>query len=204
MIQYGDLQRVGDDRVKRVNVRILAATNRDLKQAAVDGVFRVDLYHRLSVFPIAVPPLRERAGDIALLAGFFCERCRIKLGLTQLTLTAAALTTLEQYPWPGNVRELEHVIYRAAIVARATQNHAELELLPAHFNLQLEPMVEGSHEEPYAAIPEADLATMTQQFQRDVILKALEGCDRNWAATARKLGLDSGNLHRLAKRLGIK
>lgn len=204
VIQYGDLQRVGDDRVKRVNVRILAATNRDLKQAAVNGLFRVDLYHRLSVFPIAVPPLRERAGDIALLAGFFCERCRIKLGLTQLTLTSAALSTLEQYPWPGNVRELEHTIYRAAIVARATQNHAELELLPTHFNLQFEPVLERDHEGTSVAIPEADLATMTQQFQRDVILKALEGCDRNWAATARKLNLDSGNLHRLAKRLGIK
>lgn len=204
VIQYGDLQRVGDDRVKRVNVRILAATNRDLKQAAVDGMFRVDLYHRLSVFPIAVPPLRERAGDIALLAGFFCERCRIKLGLTQLTLTSAALSTLEQYPWPGNVRELEHTIYRAAIVARATQNHAELELLPTHFNLQLEPVPARDHEDLSVAILEADLATMTQQFQRDVILKALEGCDRNWAATARKLSLDSGNLHRLAKRLGIK
>jgi anaerobic nitric oxide reductase transcription regulator len=136
VIQYGDLQRVGDDRVKRVNVRILAATNRNLKQAAVDGAFRLDLYHRLSVFPLFVPPLRERASDIALLAGYFCERCRIKLGLVQLTLCAEALFTLEQYSWPGNIRELEHVIYRAA--------------------------------------------------------------------TARKLNLDSGNLHRLAKRLNIK
>ncbi|GAK27377.1 nitric oxide reductase transcriptional regulator NorR [Serratia liquefaciens] len=205
VIQYGDLQRVGDDRIKRVNVRVLAATNRDLKRAAVEGQFRLDLYHRLSVFPIAVPPLRERSSDIALLAGYFCERCRIKLGLTQLTLSAQALLVLEQYAWPGNIRELEHAIYRAAILARAAQNSGELELLPPHFNLQAGAL---SVDVPDPALPEtliqADLATMTQRFQRSVIQKALAECDMNWAATARKLKLDSGNLHRLAKRLNIK
>ncbi|EKF64434.1 anaerobic nitric oxide reductase transcription regulator norR [Serratia plymuthica A30] len=204
VIQYGDLQRVGDDRVKRVNVRILAATNRNLKQAAVDGQFRVDLYHRLSVFPITVPPLRERVSDIALLAGFFCERCRLKLGLAQLTLSASALFALERYVWPGNIRELEHAIYRAAILARATQNSSELELLPTHFNLNSDPL---PAEENYA-LPETrgqeDLAAMTQHFQRSVIQKTLAESEMNWAATARKLKLDSGNLHRLAKRLGIK
>ncbi|CAI2458965.1 nitric oxide reductase transcriptional regulator NorR [Serratia liquefaciens] len=205
VIQYGDLQRVGDDRIKRVNVRVLAATNRDLKRAAVKGQFRLDLYHRLSVFPIAVPPLRERSSDIALLAGYFCERCRIKLGLTQLTLSAQALLVLEQYAWPGNIRELEHAIYRAAILARAAQNSGELELLPPHFNLQAGTL---SVDVPDPALPEtliqADLATMTQHFQRSVIQKALAECGMNWAATARKLKLDSGNLHRLAKRLNIK
>ncbi|CAM4181136.1 hypothetical protein [Serratia silvae] len=122
----------------------------------------------------------------------------------QLTLTSAALSTLEQYPWPGNVRELEHAIYRAAIVACATQNHTELELLPTHFNLNVELMAERINDGPYEPVLATDLATMTQQFQRDVIQKTLEDCDRNWAATARKLSLDSGNLHRLAKRLGIK
>jgi anaerobic nitric oxide reductase transcription regulator len=205
VIQYGDLQRVGDDRVKRVNVRILAATNRNLKQAAVDGEFRLDLYHRLSVFPLFVPPLRERASDIALLAGYFCERCRIKLSLVQLTLCAEALFTLEQYSWPGNIRELEHVIYRAAILARAEQNSSELQLLPAHFTIKAGSLPTGISDEalPETAI-EADLATMTQHFQRSVIEKTLAQCEMNWAATARKLNLDSGNLHRLAKRLNIK
>ncbi|MNC42545.1 Anaerobic nitric oxide reductase transcription regulator NorR [compost metagenome] len=89
-------------------------------------------------------------------------------------------------------------------MARATQNHAELELLPTHFNLNVELMAERINDSPYEPVLAADLATMTQQFQRDVIQKTLEDCDRNWAATARKLSLDSGNLHRLAKRLGIK
>ncbi|MDW5498775.1 nitric oxide reductase transcriptional regulator NorR [Pseudomonas lundensis] len=205
VIQYGDLQRVGDDRVKRVSVRILAATNRDLKQAAVEGMFRLDLYHRLSVFPLAVPPLRERVSDIALLAGYFCERCRIKLGLMQLMLSALALWALEHYSWPGNIRELEHSIYRAAILARAAQNSSELELLPAHFNLKVGALPTESFDE---ALPDplmqADLTTMTQHFQRSVIQKTLVECGMNWAATARKLNLDSGNLHRLAKRLNIK
>ncbi|MGO4742392.1 nitric oxide reductase transcriptional regulator NorR [Serratia quinivorans] len=205
VIQYGDLQRVGDDRVKRVNVRVLAATNRDLKQAAVEGQFRLDLYHRLSVFPLAVPPLRERSSDIALLAGYFCERCRIKLGLMQLTLSAPALLVLEQYAWPGNIRELEHAIYRAAILARAEQNSGELELVPAHFNVKAGALpVEIADPVPPDPLIQADLATMTQHFQRSVIQKTLTECNMNWAATARKLNLDSGNLHRLAKRLKIK
>ncbi|QLK63422.1 nitric oxide reductase transcriptional regulator NorR (plasmid) [Enterobacteriaceae bacterium Kacie_13] len=204
IIQYGDLQRVGDDSMKRVNVRILAATNRDLKQAVVGGQFRADLYHRLSVFPVVIPALRERVSDIALLAGYFSERYRAKLGLAQLVLSGDALTLLECYPWPGNIRELEHAIYRAAVLARATQNGMVTELLPQHFNLQGDvqaDVVKESHEE---AIVQADLATMTSQFQRNIIHKTLIGCDMNWASAARKLNVDSGNLHRLAKRLGLK
>ncbi|WP_410920957.1 sigma 54-interacting transcriptional regulator, partial [Pseudomonas aeruginosa] len=72
---YGDIQRVGDDRSLRVDVRVLAATNRDLRQEVVEGRFRADLYHRLSVFPLSVPPLRERESDVVLLAGYFCEQC---------------------------------------------------------------------------------------------------------------------------------
>lgn len=205
VIQYGDLQRVGDDRVKRVNVRILAATNRDLKQAAVEGAFRLDLYHRLSVFPLSVPPLRERVSDIALLAGYFCERCRIKLGLMQLTLSVLALSALEQYSWPGNIRELEHSIYRAAILARAEQNSSELQLLPSHFTIKAGVLPARIIDDALPeSVIEVSLATLTQHFQRSVIEKTLMECGMNWAATARKLELDSGNLHRLAKRLNIK
>lgn len=204
IIQYGDLQRVGDDSMKRVNVRILAATNRELKQAVVSGQFRADLYHRLSVFPVVVPPLRERVSDIPLLAGFFCERYRIKLGLTQLVLRGDALTALEGYAWPGNIRELEHAIYRAAVLARATQNSGVTELLPLHFNLSSQTPPEQQDNEIPQILVQGDLATMTDQFQRDVIRKVLTASDMNWASTARKLNLNSGNLHRLAKRLGLK
>lgn len=121
VLQYGDIQRVGDDRSLRVDVRVLAATNRDLRQEVVEGRFRADLYHRLSVFPLSVPPLRERESDVVLLAGYFCEQCRLRMGLARVILAEAARNRLQQWSWPGNVRELEHAIHRAVVLARATQ-----------------------------------------------------------------------------------
>src|SRR5699024_6110247 len=112
VLQFGELQRVGSDKSLKVNTRIIAATNRILHQEATEGRFRFDLYHRLSVFPINVPPLRERGRDIVLLTGFFLERCRAKLGLTHISITPSAQQLLELYAWPGNVRELEHAIHR--------------------------------------------------------------------------------------------
>lgn len=119
VLQYGDIQRVGDDRSLRVDVRVLAATNRDLRQEVVEGRFRADLYHRLSVFPLSVPPLRERESDVVLLAGYFCEQCRLRMGLARVILAEAARNRLQQWSWPGNVRELEHAIHRAVVLARA-------------------------------------------------------------------------------------
>ncbi|WP_459175853.1 nitric oxide reductase transcriptional regulator NorR [Ewingella americana] len=205
VIQYGDLQRVGDDSTKRVNVRILAATNCDLKKAVVDGHFRVDLFHRLSVFPLYVPPLRERRGDIVLLAGFFVERIRNKLGLTQLTIPPATLAMLEHYVWPGNVREMKHAIERAAVLGRASQNTLDVSLHPELFNL---PLIEEPKEAPtitaVSSTPALNLQVATQDFQRQLIRHTLSENQMNWSACARVLGLDAGNLHRLAKRLGIK
>ncbi|GAB2950454.1 nitric oxide reductase transcriptional regulator NorR [Hafnia psychrotolerans] len=206
VIQYGDLQRVGDDSTRRVNARILAATNCDLKKAVVEGRFRVDLFHRLSVFPLYVPPLRERKGDIVLLAGFFVEYIKNKLGLAQLNLPAETLTQLVNYEWPGNVREMKHAIERAAILARASQNQAEVTLHHNLFNLIA---TDNSEEIPAVDVdlPEAsslNLQQATQDFQRRLINKMLIETQNNWSACARALDMDAGNLHRLAKRLGIK
>lgn len=99
VLQYGDIQRVGDDRSLRVDVRVLAATNRDLRQEVVEGRFRADLYHRLSVFPLSVPPLRERESDVVLLAGYFCEQCRLRMGLARVILAEAARNRLQK--WSG-------------------------------------------------------------------------------------------------------
>lgn len=121
VLQYGDIQRVGDDRSLRVDVRVLAATNRDLREEVLAGNFRADLFHRLSVFPLSVPPLRERGEDVVLLAGYFCEQCRLRLGLSRVVLSPGARSHLLNYGWPGNVRELEHAIHRAVVLARATR-----------------------------------------------------------------------------------
>ena len=115
-IQSNEIQPVGQDNVEEVNVRIVAATNRDLKEEVKGGRFRADLYHRLSVYPIRVPKLQERTGDVQMLSGYFVEQTRQKLGLVQLKLSEETIPYLEQYNWPGNVRELENAIERGAIL----------------------------------------------------------------------------------------
>ena len=203
VLQYGDIQRVGDDSSQRVNVRVLAATNRDLKQHVLAGDFRADLFHRLSVFPLHVPPLRERGDDITLLAGFFCEQSRVKMGLKQVALTDGARELLRRYDWPGNIRELEHALYRATVLARSGKPDGEIWLEPQHFQLT---DTEAKPASPAVArVAEVDnLRTATDDFQRRIIISTLEAHAGNWAASARQLQLDVANLHRLAKRLGVK
>jgi transcriptional regulator with GAF, ATPase, and Fis domain len=118
VLQEKRYERVGDDRTRRADVRIVAATNRDLKKAAAAGKFREDLYYRLNVFPIQVPPLRDRTDDIPLLAKHFVELSAKEMKCAKPRLTRAAVTQLQSYDWPGNVRELRNVVERAVILAR--------------------------------------------------------------------------------------
>ena len=117
VLQEGELERVGDERTRKVDVRLVAATNRDLKAEAEAGRFRQDLYYRLSVFPVELPPLRKRPEDIPLLADHFLALSARKLGRPKPRLTLANVQQLQRYDWPGNVRELQHVIERAMITA---------------------------------------------------------------------------------------
>ena len=121
VLQDGQLQRVGSDREHRADVRLIAATNRDLADEVRAGRFRADLYHRLCTFPIRVPPLRERGPDILLLAGDFIEENRRRTGLRGLLLSPRAQAALLRHGWPGNVRELEYLIARATLKARGRQ-----------------------------------------------------------------------------------
>jgi transcriptional regulator with GAF, ATPase, and Fis domain len=117
VLQEGELERVGEERTRKVNVRLIAATNRDLRAEAGAGRFRQDLYYRLSVFPVELPPLRKRTEDIPLLAEHFLAQSSRKLGRAKPRLTPANVQRLQRYHWPGNVRELQHVIERAVIIA---------------------------------------------------------------------------------------
>ncbi len=117
VLQEGELERIGEEMTRKVDVRIVAATNRDLKAEAEAGRFRQDLYYRLSVFPVELPPLRKRPEDIPLLAEHFLNLLSRKLGRPRPRLTLANVQTLQKYAWPGNVRELQHVIERAVITA---------------------------------------------------------------------------------------
>jgi PAS domain S-box-containing protein len=118
VLQESEYERVGDDRTHSVNVRVIAATNRDLERAVADGKFREDLYYRLSVFPIDVPPLRERGDDVVQLASHFLERTCQQFGHRPLTLSKQQAALLKRYEWPGNIRELKNVIERAVILSR--------------------------------------------------------------------------------------
>lgn len=126
VLQEGELERVGEERTRRVDVRLVAATNRDLRTEAEAGRFRQDLYYRLSVFPLEVPALRRRKEDIALLAEHFLELSARKVGRPKPPLTLAVVQRLQQYDWPGNVRELQHVLERAVITSTGGRLNVEL------------------------------------------------------------------------------
>lgn len=210
-IQNQEIQAVGKDDVEYVDVRIIAATNRNLKQEVAEKRFRADLYHRLSVFPITVPPLRERKGDVLLLAGFFAEQLKRKFGLQQLTLSAGARQRLQHYSWPGNVRELEHVLSRAALLAKQHTNQGITCIDVVHLsdldglNIEYEASIASTNQSlEKDSVNNLDLKLETEQFQRQKIQQALDNAQLNWSQAARLLSMDRANLVRLAKRLGIE
>jgi len=133
-----ELQRPGSDRTAKVDVRVIAATNRNLPAAIAQGRFRADLYHRLSVYPVVVPPLRDRGRDVLALAGGFLEENQHRLGARNLRLSPAAKAALLAHRWPGNVRELEHVISRAALRAASEQGRGGrwVAIEPRHLALE--------------------------------------------------------------------
>ncbi len=206
-IQEGEVQRVGSNSTVRVNVRLLAATNRDLEAEVQAGRFREDLFHRLNVYPLAVPPLRERPEDIPLLAGHFCDAIRRRLGLGPVLPEADALARLSAYPWPGNVRELENVVSRAILKAASGIPRGQtVRLRLGHLSPDIEVSAAGAHRPAEAAAPEPGkpLRALVEDFQREVIRRSLARNRGTWAAAARELGLHRSNLHHLATRLGMK
>jgi anaerobic nitric oxide reductase transcription regulator len=207
-LQYGEIQRVGSDRVHRVDVRVIAATNRDLGREVGDGRFRADLYHRLAVFPLRVPALRERREDISQLAAHFADTNGRRLGLGRVRFSAHALTRLVEADWPGNVRELENVVSRAVLRAAAgAERHAAVVIeeglldVAASTPTGAEPSAVADDALSNSPVP---LRDSTDQFQRRIIVAAVARHGGNWAAAARDLGLHRSNLHQLARRLGLR
>jgi len=211
VLQSGQLQRLGSDREHRVDVRLIAATNRDLAAEVRNGNFRADFYHRLSVYPLHVPPLRERGRDVLLLAGYFLEQNRSRLGLNSLRLSSEAQAALLAYDWPGNVRELEHLIGRSALKALGQHPDRPRILTLEAIDLDLRVSSPGTGalpspiaQPPVAKLPEGGLREAVDVYQRQVIEACLQRHQDNWAAAARELGLDRANLSRLARRLGLR
>jgi anaerobic nitric oxide reductase transcription regulator len=220
VLQDGQLQRIGSDRELHADIRLIAATNRNLADEVRAGRFRADLYHRLSVFPLQAPPLRQRERDVLLLAGTFTEENRRRMGLRSLRLSSQAQQRLLTHSWPGNVRELEYLIARAALKAKGRYHHHstvalsdaiitidtdDLELSPT---LQDAPSATPTTNTAAVSTPTpprqtGDLRTEVDAFQRQLIETTYDAHQGNLAAAARALGMDRGNLARLAGRLGI-
>lgn len=209
VLQSGQLQRVGADQEHHVDVRIIAATNRDLAEEVRSGRFRADLYHRLSVYPLLVPALRERGRDVLLLAGYFLEENRVRMGLRGLRLSAEAQRLLLAHPWPGNVRELEHLISRAVLKALSAHPQKPRILTVEGAALGLDGSASATplptaEKALSAAVQGAGLKASVDAFQRSLIVDCLERHQGRWAEVARDLAVDRANLNRLAKRLGIR
>lgn len=186
VLQDGRFERLGSPHTLKVDVRIIAATNRDLGQAVRDGKFRADLYHRLDVFPIHIPPLRERRDDIPSLAWTFVDAIGRRMGKTIKSIPRRTMEQLQRYPWPGNVRELSNVIERAMILAADDTLWVELPLTGQA-----------------AAAPRTTL----KESQRAQILRTLEECGwriRGAMGAAEVLGLKPTTLEARMAKLGIK
>ena len=202
VIQERQFERVGESKPRTSNVRIITATNRSLKALMQGGVFREDLYSRLRVVPISLPPLRARREDIPLLAGAFIERFQHAMDKPISGMSDAALALMMDYPWPGNVRELENAIEHAFV--RGNGREIQADDLP--IELRLGPASETATDAfaPPTAQPAARGALRrTLQDERSLILAALEAAHGSKAAAARRLGIGRTTLWRRLKQLDI-
>lgn len=222
VLQSGEVQAIGDEKIKYVDVRVIAATNINLKDEVIKENFRLDLFQRLSVYPISVPPLRERASDIPLLAAYFIEKLARKYALQGVSFEQSAINTLLAYQWPGNVRELEHLVNRVLLRLSTNKDKRLNQINVSDLQLpnmgekpvenwtqstsKLEPTTQPNsvHFDTDQSFKSPILSTLTDEFQKSVIQQQLSSQDGNWSKTASVLGLDRSNLHRLAKRLGLK
>jgi two-component system response regulator AtoC len=192
-VQEGEIQPVGAGRVERVDVRIVACTNRDLRAEAAAGRFREDLYFRLAVVEVEVPPLRARRADIPALAESFCRRFAARFGLEGARLSPALLDRLAAQDWPGNVRELENTVARLLALSAGGEIGAEAFQLPA------------AAAAPAAPAPgvEAPLREQVSAFERELVARTLAAAAGNQSEAARRLGLSRATLIDKLKRHGL-
>ncbi|NLC37793.1 MAG: sigma 54-interacting transcriptional regulator [Clostridia bacterium] len=191
VLQQGEFFRIGDTQPRQVDVRIIAATNQDLEKMVEEKRFRMDLFYRLNVVSLTLPPLRERREDIPLLAKYFLSRFNQKHGKDCRSFSQEALNLLERAPWPGNVRQLENVIERAVVLCDG----------PVIGIKDLPPSLRKDRREQRDA---SSYREAIQNYERKLLLEALRAHDWVQARAARSLGINRSTLHEMMKRLGIK
>jgi Nif-specific regulatory protein len=195
VIQERQFERVGGDRTLTVNVRLIAATSRNLEQSMKDGRFREDLYYRLNVFPIHLPPLRERRTDIMLLADHFVQKYNQMYSKNVRRISTAAINMMMVYHWPGNVRELENCVERAVLTSSDEVIHGYM----------LPPSLQTAEQTHTATLPDegANLESMVNAYEREIIIDALKRQRGNATAAARLLRTTPRIVNYRIRHLGI-
>jgi hydrogenase-4 transcriptional activator len=203
-LEQSEIMPIGETRPQRVDVRVLAATNADLEQRVAEGKFREDLYYRLSVIRIHVPPLRERREEIPHLTQYFLREASEKLGKPDVRISSEALDVLAMHWWPGNVRQLRNEVQRAVALAGASETIGPLHLSPELTSARLPgsaPTSATGARRP--GVPGTSLAAAVEQIEREMIQGALDRSGGNLSETARTLGLTRRGLYLKLRRLGI-
>lgn len=193
VLQERELTRVGETKAIRIDVRIIASTNKVLHELVKSGKFRADLFFRLNVFEINIPPLRDRQGDLIALTDFLLKKFSTMLGKNVQEITPAAMKALTLYPWPGNVRELQNCLEYAFNIIDASSASITPECLPARITLH-----------NHAAEQEISLyEEHMNRTERDLVAKALAMCNNNKAEAARRLGINRTTLWRIVKKFNL-
>jgi anaerobic nitric oxide reductase transcription regulator len=225
-LESGEIQRIGSDRNAKVNVRIVAATNRNLEELIRRGLFRRDLFHRLLGFEIHAPALRDHLEDIPLIAAHLMERAQAKMNWGPVRFSQCAMEALTTMSWPGNVRELDHLLMRAALRASQGTHNEPISIDLCHLDLEnptdsqhptgFENRLDSTNRHTFiertspkeisreGVALTSSFASAVTDFKRHMITDAVKDAEGNWAKAARKLKLHRSNLYRIAAKLGLK
>jgi DNA-binding NtrC family response regulator len=202
VLEEGEVERIGADKPTTVDVRVVVATHRNLEQLVESGAFRRDLYHRVVVFPVELPPLRKRCEDLPALVDYFARQVSLQNGWKPVPFSPSSIQALKEYGWPGNIRELRNVVERLLLLAENEIDAEAVALaLPALKTAQ------GSAAAPADADSAASctgpLAQRVQEFERATVLAELERNHDNVTQTARALGLERSHFYKKCQQLGI-
>jgi len=203
VLEEGEVERIGAEKPTTVDVRVVVATHRNLEQLVESGHFRRDLYHRVVVFPVELPPLRTRSEDLPALVDHFARQVSAQNGWKPIPFDGPAIEALKQYAWPGNVRELRNVVERLLLLAGAEVDATAVELaLPATRSSPTHAHARAAESE-ISSDDSTALADRVLQFERAEVLKELDRHSRNISQTAKALGLERSHLYKKCQQLGI-